>query len=260
MHYRLFGELRDSRPVVVLVHGWACDETYWDAQLGPLQREYPLVTLDLAGHGRSPANRDDWTMRAYGHDVATIVRALPTRAPVVLVGHSMGGPVTVEAALELGDRVRAVIGVDTFKNVGLPPTPAAEIELRLTAFAADFEATTRLFVTRTFFTPAADVAMMTRIATAMASGNPSVGIASIRALNDWDGRAAMSRLDTPVVAINADFGMPTDEARIKEFAPHFRLIPFQGAGHFLMMEQPERFNALLLRELATLEASFNRQP
>ena len=250
LHYRLFGEPSAKGPLLVLIHGWSCDETYWDGQLETLRRDYPVVTLDLAGHGRSRAARNDWSMRAYGHDVANVVRALPTAAPVILIGHSMGGPVAIEAALALRERVIAVVGVDTFKNVGLPPPPTADTEQRLRAFAEDFRATTQMFVRKSFFRDDADPAFVTSIADAMASGDPDVGVASIRELNNWNGRGAMSQLHVPIIAINADHGAPTDASRIREFAPSFRFVPFAGTGHFLMMEQPERFNALLLQELA----------
>jgi pimeloyl-ACP methyl ester carboxylesterase len=260
LHYRLFGAPSAQRPLLVLIHGWSCNETYWDAQLDALRGDYPVVTLDLAGHGRSSADREDWSMQAYGRDVASVVRALPGSARVILIGHSMGGPVAVEAALALGDRVIAVIGVDTFKNVGLPPPSAADTDQRLRTFAADFRTTTQLFVSKSFFRDDADPAFVTRIADAMASGDPKVGMASIRELNNWDGRNAMSRLSVPIIAINADHGAPTDADRIRNFAPSFRYVPFAGAGHFLMMEQPDRFNALLLEELAALSGANAHRP
>ena len=69
-----------------------------------------------------------------------------------------------------------------------------------------------------------------------------------------------SRLHVPIIAINADHGAPTDADRIRGFAPSFRYVPFAGAGHFLMMEQPERFNALLLEELAALKGANVHRP
>jgi len=115
-----------NRPMVVLIHGWSCDSSYWEAQLPSLRSRYRVVTLDLAGHGGSSADRKDWSMRAFGEDVRRVVEAVDAHSPLVLVGHSMGGPVAVEAARQLGSRVRAVIGVDTFSAIGLPRPPAAE--------------------------------------------------------------------------------------------------------------------------------------
>jgi pimeloyl-ACP methyl ester carboxylesterase len=49
-----------GEPALLLVHGWACDENYWHAQLDALKSRYTVVTIDLAGHGASGANRTDW--------------------------------------------------------------------------------------------------------------------------------------------------------------------------------------------------------
>ena len=105
---------------VILIHGWSCDSTYWSEQLPALRQHFDVTTIDLAGHGKTAATRDDFSMASFGRDVAEVVARLPTDQSIILVGHSMGGPVAVEAALLLGERVRGVIGVDTFASIGLP--------------------------------------------------------------------------------------------------------------------------------------------
>jgi len=237
-----------DRPVVVLIHGWSCDSSYWDAQVPALRQRYRVVTLDLAGHGHSSADRDDWSMRAFGEDVRRVVQAVDANSPLVLVGHSMGGPVAVEAARQLGSRVRAVIGVDTFSTVGLPRPPAADTAARIAFFERDFAGATRMFVTRTFFRPDADVALRERIAADMAAGDPRVGIAAVQGLNDWEGATAMAAASLPIIAINADLA-PTDAERIRRSVPRFELVVMARSGHFLMMEDPARFNPLLLEQL-----------
>ena len=237
-----------TRPLVVLIHGWSCDSSYWEAQVPTLRDRYRVVTLDLAGHGDSSADRNDWSMRAFGEDVRRVVDAVDPQAPLVLVGHSMGGPVAVEAARQLGQRVRAVIGVDTFSTVGLPRPPATETAARIAFFERDFAGATRMFVTRTFFRPDADPALRERIAADMASGDPRVGIAAVQGLNDWDGVPAMAQLPVPIIAINADLA-PTDVERIRRNVPRFELVVMPQSGHFLMMEDPARFNPLLLEQL-----------
>lgn len=262
LYYRLHGTTAPVPPttksLVVLIHGWSCDASFWDAQIEALRVRYDVLVLDLAGHGRSASNRDDWSMRAFGADVAAVVAAArPTataESPIFLIGHSMGGPVAIEAARVLGPRVRAVIGVDTFKTVGLPSPSAAETAGRLAFFERDFAAATRLFVTQSFFVPGTDPAFIETIAAKMAGAEARVGIAAIGGLNAWDGVAAMRALGPmPIIAFNATHGQPTDEARLREFAPGFRAEIFAGLGHFLMMEDPERFNSRLLATLEKLE-------
>ncbi|MEO7246775.1 MAG: alpha/beta fold hydrolase, partial [Rubrivivax sp.] len=85
VQYRVHGH---GEPLVVLIHGWSCDSNYWQAQVADLKTRYTVATVDLAGHGASGANRDDWSMAAFGADVAAVVDALPDHPRVVLVGHS----------------------------------------------------------------------------------------------------------------------------------------------------------------------------
>lgn len=268
LRYVMHGDLMPSaartdalaplRPLLVLVHGWSCDAGYWEASLDDLAVDHRVVTLDLAGHGGSSEAATDGRMASFGADVAAIVTAcldaVPAAAPVVLVGHSMGGPVAVEAALRLGERVSAVIGVDTFASVGLPPAPVEVTAARFRPFEHDFAASTRAFVEQAFFLPDADPALRTRIAADMAAGDPTVGLAALRGINDWDGSAALGALAAPVVAINAAVTR-TDEARLQRSARRFRLREMAGVGHFLMIEQPARFNAVLREELAALGLS-----
>jgi pimeloyl-ACP methyl ester carboxylesterase len=246
IQYRVYGA---GEPLVVLIHGWSCDSNYWAAQLDDLEAKFTVVTVDLAGHGGSGANRSDWSMTAFARDVAAVVGALPNHPQVVLVGHSMGGPVAVEAARQLGSRVVGVIGVDTLKSVGAPQPPNAETEKRLKAFEADFIGMTRGLVTSTFFTKDSDPVLVRRIADDMSQAPPEVALPAIRALNAWDGKTAMKALSVPVTVINADLGPPTNTEAIRAIAPNFSAVIVDGLGHFLMMEDPKRVNPILEAEI-----------
>jgi pimeloyl-ACP methyl ester carboxylesterase len=248
IQYRVYG---GGDALVVLVHGWSCDSNYWQAQLPALREHYTVATVDLAGHGGSGANRDDWSMAAFGDDVVRVVNALPEYRKVVLVGHSMGGPVIVEAARRLKGRVVGVIGVDTMKGIGTPQPPAAETAARLVPFEQDFIGSTRAFVTNTFFTPDSDPTLVRRIADDMSLAPPAVALPALKALNAWDAESAIKDAAVPVTLINAALP-PTDGTKIAALAPAFRLVTQEGVGHFLMMENPAAFNPLLRQEIDAL--------
>lgn len=250
IHYRVSGA---GAPVVVLVHGWSCDSSYWDAQVPLLAATHTVVTIDLAGHGASEANRSEWSMQAFGRDVAAVVNALPGYPRVVLIGHSMGGPVIAEAAVLLGDRVAGLIGVDTFKAVGLPKPPASDTAQRMAQLRADFPGTTRGMVAGMLFRPDSDPALVRRVADDMAAAPPEVGVPSVIALNEWDGPPVMRRIRAPIVTINADLGPPTPESVIRGFAPGFRVVVVPGSDHFLMMSDPARVNPILEAEIRALQ-------
>lgn len=245
-----------GKHLVVLVHGWSCDSNYWRGQLADLTSRYTVMTVDLAGHGASGRNRSDWSMRSFGADVAAAVRAYwdaNDAAPreVVLVGHSMGGPVVVETQRQLGAAVLGVIGVDTFKTFGLPQPDARETNARLAAFEKDFIGATRQIVTNSFFKPNADPAFVRQIADDMSAAPPEVAIPAIRGLNAWGEKPDLADVKVPIIAINGDL-TPMDDARSRKVAPTFRSIVIADRGHFLMMEDPAGFNPVLIREIDAL--------
>ncbi|MBV8805673.1 MAG: alpha/beta hydrolase, partial [Sinobacteraceae bacterium] len=83
--YRIYGK---ADPAIVLIHGWATDSNYWNAQFEPLKEKYTVVAVDLAGHGASTKSRTNWSMENYGEDVAVVAR-LVSNPQIILVGHSM---------------------------------------------------------------------------------------------------------------------------------------------------------------------------
>lgn len=86
IHYEVY---KKSVPVLLFVHGWCCDRTYWQKQIAHFSAQYSIVTMDLAGHGASGTDAA-WTNPAFAEDVVAVVEALDL-AQVVLVGHAYSG-------------------------------------------------------------------------------------------------------------------------------------------------------------------------
>jgi pimeloyl-ACP methyl ester carboxylesterase len=245
--YRVWGK---GEPAVVLIHGWACDSAYWNAQIDALKSRYTVAAVNLAGHGGSEANRQDWSIGNYGEDVATVVRQLRNQQ-VVLVGHSMGGDVALEAARRIGDRVIGIIAVDSLKSIGLPPMRPQEIERQLAPFRKSFIEATRNYVGDKLFEKGADQALVQKVAYDMSLEPPAVGVPSLESLLSMDFTRLLPDIHVPVLAINSDLE-PTDVARIRKSLPGFKADVLEHTGHFLMMEVPQRFNPVLLKDIDAL--------
>jgi pimeloyl-ACP methyl ester carboxylesterase len=98
-------------PPIVFVHGFACAHSDWDNQVAHLSPRHQTIAVDLRGHGASPGEPADCSIERYGADVAEVMRALAL-PPAVLVGHSMGCRVVIEAALQAPARTSGLILVD----------------------------------------------------------------------------------------------------------------------------------------------------
>lgn len=238
----------DGKPAIVFVHGWSCDRTYWRHQVGAFP-DNRVVAIDLAGHGESGTGRDSWTMPAFGADVVAVVDQLGLQ-DAVLVGHSMGGDVILEAGLLLGPRVRGLVWVDTYQSLGAEPDSPDEIEAFVARFRPDFVGQAQTFV-RGMFLPSADPDLVNRVAADMSAAPPDVALDTVKHAIGNEGQVmrVLAELSVPVVAINPDYH-PTDEASLRRHG--VRLVLMTGVAHFSMLEDPGQFN----RVLADVVAAF----
>ena len=227
---------------VVLVHCWTCNGSFWDDAVPVLSHDYQVVTLDLAGHGASGSERTDYTMPAFGQDVAAVVQALDLHR-VILVGHSMGGRVVLEAARLLGDRVVGVIGIDTLQRLGAPATDE-QIEQFMEPGRTDFPGFVRRYM-RSLFVAGADSALVARYTDRMSMVPPSVGISALENTLREDPRPVAQDLNVPVRLIVSPRS-PVDTEAWRAAVSDFEFDVMEGVGHFPMLTAPERFGARLL--------------
>lgn len=250
--YRVFGQ---GEPLIVLIHGWSGDANYWRAQIADLSQTYTVVAINLAGHGASGRNRSNWSIEAFGGDVASVMAAVP-EGPVVLVGHAMGGAVALEAARRV-PHVIGIVGVEAFDDIGAPRRPEADAlaATRIARLREDYIGTVREVVSQQYFTPDTNPAFARSIADDIALAPPEVAIASLISLDKYDYGPALAGLRAPLVAILSGLRGAPDVERIRHLVPGFRVQVMPGRGHFLMMEDPPGFNALLRKEIAGFVAA-----
>jgi pimeloyl-ACP methyl ester carboxylesterase len=248
IEYHVYGS---GEPALLLIHGWATDENYWSAQLPALKPQYTVVTINLAGHGASGSNRTDWSIANYAQDVAAVAKDIHSRQ-LILVGHSMGAAVALAATPLIGARVIGIVAVEALRSVGQPPLSSREIDRRVAPFSADFIGETRKLAASSLFEAGANPALVQKVAYDMSLEPPAVGIASMRSLLALNLNGLLSAIHVPVYGINSDL-QPTDAARIRRALPDFTLDVVEHSGHFLMLEDPARFNPLLLKDLAAIQ-------
>jgi len=233
-----------GRTALVFVHGWSCDRSYWSGQVEAFAADYTVLAVDLAGHGESAGDRSDWSMTSFGADVAAVVEQ-EDLDEVVLVGHSMGGSVALEAARQLDGRVALIVAVDTLQLPLAPARSEADSRALWATFAADFPAATETFVRENFFVSTSSPELVDRVAKAMAAADPAIALEAGHQLSIYDIRAGLrANRDVPLVLINSDY-RTTDTEGLRKLHPRSRVAIMTGVGHFPMLETPSAFNEVL---------------
>lgn len=238
---------------LVFLHGWCGDHEYWKNQAAEFAKDYRVVTLDQAGHGESGKDRKAWTAESLGADVETVVKALGLKR-VILVGHSMGGPVALIAAKRMPGAVAAVIGADTLQNAEFQLPEEVRKQL-LDGFEKDFKGTVGggfagLFAEKT----AADVKKW--VLDKAEAQDPKMAVALMRDLFAVDTKKLLTEAKVPVRCINSgggyQFFTPTSVETNKKYAD-YAAVTIADVGHYPMLEKPAEFNEKLrevLKEFA----------
>ena len=254
-------------PVAVFVHGWACSVYSFRHNLLEVARAgLRAVAVELKGHGESdkPTDVGGYSLEAMGRHLLDVLDALGVER-ALLVGHSMGGAVAVQAALEAPGRVRGL--------VLLAPVGFGTIDLMWLVRLATPDAVAPVLP---YVVPRVAVGVALRLAYGRHGRAgardvdeywaPTRAPAFVRAMRrllhafEWaPGRKEqLQRLRTPALVL---FGSedrlvrPSSERVYVACAPNARLELIAGAGHVLPEEVPTEVNAAIVRFSSSLGAA-----
>jgi pimeloyl-ACP methyl ester carboxylesterase len=250
-----------GRPELVLVHGFGCAHDDWRDQIARFERERRVLAMDLRGHGASTGQGADCTLERLGRDVAELVGRLDLRA-AVLVGHSMGCRVVLEAHRHAQDRIAGVVLLDG-SRLGTQPGDGAKMRdaIESMGYAA---------FARALFGEAllADAAAGRAVTERAANLGRAVGTTLFPSMVEWDAvglEPAMAAVSVPLMAIQSTYLNP-ERRRVRLQAgqsspwldlvrgrvPQARVEIVPEAGHFTMLDQPEAVNRLLAEFISRL--------
>lgn len=263
MHFERGGS---GGPPLVFVHGFACDWTDWQSQFYRLHESAALVACDLRGHGNSPGLPADCSIETYGADVALLLAELELSS-AVLVGHSMGCRVVLEAYRQAPGRVAGIILIDG-SSVGAGDPAVAE---RTTAEQIDDQGYQR-FLRRFFeamFVPSSDPELREAIVARALRLPTPIGRALFPRLARWDAgemEATLAGVRVPLMVVQST-AMNSDRVRVSlrpgQSSPWLELVRAEqptariellpGAGHFPHVEQPDDVAELINDFVADLK-------
>lgn len=235
------------------MHGFLCSHEDWRHQLG-FSNE--VVACDLRGHGETPGRPHECSIENYGGDVAALIANFDF-SKAVLVGHSMGCRVVLEANRIAPERVAGIVLIDGSRAGGGDPD-AAEAAARAQIEQKGYKAWAEELFRQMFFkqTPASE-----RLVQRAVRQSAEIGAALWPRMARWDAavlETALGAVRAPVLVIqttarNAQGQRSPLEAG--QTSPWLELLTqklqavkievLPGLGHFPQLEAPERVNALI---------------
>lgn len=236
VHYQNYGEGKEA---LVLIHGWTCTLNFWKMNAPVLAKQTRVIAIDLPGHGESDKPEVAYTMALFARAVDAVLRDAGVDQ-AVLVGHSMGTPVIRQFYRLYPNKTRALVLVDgSLQPFGNPEAMKKFMEpMRGSAY----QATVSVMV-EGMTKPMKDAALREEAKTAMLRTPQHVAVGA------FDGMLATDiwqpdQVKVPVLAIHAK--QPAWGAEYEKFlrglVPNLDYQVWEGVSHFLMMDEPQKFN------------------
>ena len=248
-------------PPLVFIHGFGCSHIDWQPQIEHFAKQHAVAACDLRGHGETPGEAAQCCIETYGADVAAWL-AEPSLGGAVLVGHSMGCRVALQAALDAPDRVRALVLIDSSK-LGAGDPADAERSARSSIDDIGFTAFSKTFFDG-MFVASSHEAIKQEIVSRAAALPAAIGRGLFPRMVAWDAQrmeAALAVVEArrvPLLVIqsthlNADRvrvsikpGVDTPWLQtVRRCAPTAQIEIFPNVGHFPQLEAPAHVNRLI---------------
>ena len=222
---------------IIFVHGWTCDDSSWDNQVPAFMHDYRVVTLDLPGHGKSdsPAAEDDYSLNLFAAAVEA-VRAEVGADKIVLVGHSMGAGVIRQYALNYPDHVAGLVAVDGL----LDARPWISFPRRGQRMTLD----RRKAAIEGMFIDSTTEPLRQKIRTMMMAASEKTANGAVNAMVAPEIQSDQLIM-APALTVWASTRVLDPKYSTKDMLPNWEDARLDDTGHFLMMEKPDQFNALL---------------
>lgn len=255
-----------NREQVVLVHGLGQEASrIWAKTFAALAEDFHVIAVDLPGFGNSDKGNHPYAPPAYAQILKDVIAA-HAEGPVILVGHSMGGAVSLSYAALAPETVRRLILIDVagilhrsvyagyLSRLGMDFLPGSATDqndwlshLAQTALGAVVDP----------LVPAERIFSSPALRTKLLAADPNRIAALGLALQDYT--ETLAQVKTPAVVLwgQADTVAPLRSGRLLAGALHparLRVIP--GADHSPMLSAEKAFHKLLVSELARSDQAF----
>jgi len=244
VHYEVYGR---GKPVILL-HGWLGSWGLWQETMSFLGRYYRTYALDFWGFGESGKKRETYAVQDFVSLVDQFMEQLGI-ANAPLVGHSMGGTVSLSVAIKYPQRVSKVVVVGSpivGSSLALPLKWAGyrPIAFMLFNMMGVFRSAIRL-ASPIICRDERFADMMDRD---LSRTTLESFLRSIASLRRTDLRPMLDQVKVPAMGMYGDRDVivhPKQWEPMKKGIAHAHIERFPSAGHFLMLEDPQNFSERL---------------
>jgi 3-oxoadipate enol-lactonase len=247
IHYALSGD--SSLSTLVLANSLGTNYSIWNAQVPEFEKYFRLLRYDMRGHGQSSVPPPPYSVPELAADVLALADFLAIER-FHFCGLSIGGMIGMSLALQSPARLKKLVLCSTAAKIGTFESWNTRVEMVRTQGMTEIaRATPPRWFTPNFQTSSPQ--LIAAVVRSIESLSPDGYIGGCCAVRDFDARATVSNIRTPVLVISAthDPAAPPSDGRF--LADHISGASYAelNASHISIMEDPQRFSSEVLNFL-----------
>jgi pimeloyl-ACP methyl ester carboxylesterase len=240
VHYQNYGTGKEA---LIFIHGWSCNINFWKANIPAFSSRSRVIAIDLPGHGESDKPQTKYSMDLFARAIDAVMRDAGVER-AVLIGHSMGTPVIRQFYRLYPQKTRALVIVDGSLRPFFDDESAKKF---LEPFRGPNYKEHAEQMINFLSSSVKNKATLDEIRTAMLTTPQHVMIGAMDGMMSpeiWKD----DKINAPALALMANQPQWSDEyvKYARELIPGIDFQIWDGVSHFLMMDEPDKFNEALL--------------
>lgn len=244
----LYYEVNGNGQPLLFIHGLGSSTQDWELQVKEFSRTYQVITFDLRGHGQSDKPAGPYSLPMFAADTAGLLKSLDVKSAHV-VGLSLGGGIAFQLAIDFPALVKTMVIVNS-----APEMVVRTFKDRVRVWQRF--AIVRLLgmrkmgevLSKRLFPKNEHESLRTIFVESWARNDSRAYQDAMRAMVGWSVADKLGSIKCPALVITADQDY-TPVALKEEYTkliPNAQLVVIPDAHHATPVEQPERFNTILM--------------
>ncbi len=243
----IYYEIQGTRQPIVFIHGLGSSTRDWENEVNYFAKNYQVITIDLRGHGKSEKPNHHYSVPLFSTDIAQFIQTV-INTPVHLVGHSLGGMIAFQLAIDHPELLKSLCIINSGPSV-IFPSLISKLRFLMRLISVRIFGMHQIShaLAKMLFPNPQQITLKNQFIQRWMENDPHGYLNSLHAFHDWDVTAKLSTIKCPtlILASDHDYTPVTYKQFYTRLIPNAELTVIVNSFHMANLDQPDAVNKAL---------------
>jgi len=248
MHYLQEGDWQSGQDTILLIHGLGASSRDWEYQVAALAKQYKVLAVDLRGHGQTDKPNMPYQISMFSQDLVRLLDKMKL-TNLHVVGHSMGGMIAFQLALDHSALVKTLTIINSAPMVAFP-----NLRTRFNFWARSWSVKwfgmkkLSASLAKAVFPKPEQADFREQFIQRWCENDSAAYLNSLHAFRDWNVMARLNTLTCPTLIITGDrdYTPVAYKQFYMQFIKDVHLVVIEDSGHLTIIDQAQKCNQAII--------------